>query len=70
MNENFNEISEEVVDSQLRNFFDNDDEMINEWINTPLPILYGQMPSELFASAEGRKKVVYILGLMTNGDTA
>ena len=36
MNENFNEISEEVVDSQLRNFFGNDDEMINEWINTCL----------------------------------
>jgi len=28
------------------------------------------MPSELFASAEGRKKIVYILGLMANGDTA
>ncbi len=70
MNENFNEISEEVVDSQLRNFFDNDDEMFNEWVNTSLPILSGQMPSELFASAEGRKKIVYILGLMANGDTA
>tara|TARA_Y100001973_G_C5206086_1_gene341627 strand:- start:3972 stop:4184 length:213 start_codon:yes stop_codon:yes gene_type:complete len=70
VNENFNEISEEVVDSQLRNFFDNADEMFNEWINTSLPILSGQMPSELFASAEGRKKIVYILGLMANGDTA
>lgn len=70
MNENFNGISMEALDLELRNFFEHDDEMLNEWIITPLPILSGQKPSQFFSTAEGRKKIITMLGLMRNGDTA
>ncbi len=70
MNENCSDISMDALDLVLRNFFENDDEMLKEWTTSPLPILSAQTPSQLFSTGEGRKKIVHVLGLMANGDTA
>jgi uncharacterized protein (DUF2384 family) len=70
MRENHNITTSDELVFELREFFANDEQLMNEWINTPLPILEGYRPFELFDSVEGREKLVHILGLMKHGDTA
>ena len=70
MTENHNIITSDRLAIELREFFENDEQLMNEWINTPLPILEGQKPSELFGNVEGREKLMHVVGLMKHGDTA
>lgn len=70
MQENCNDISANDLNLELREFFENDEQLMNEWINTSLPILEGQKPSKFFDSVEGREKLMHVLGLMKHGDTA
>lgn len=70
MREKHNITTSDELLLELREFFENDEHLINEWVNTPLPILEGQKPIELFETVAGRSKIMHVLGLMRNGDTA
>jgi uncharacterized protein (DUF2384 family) len=55
---------------KLLDFFGHDREMLNDWMNTPLPILEGACPSSLVESDEGRARINKMLGNMKFGETA
>ncbi len=63
-------ISNEKLDAVLTDFFCGDDQMLEEWINTAIPILEGKQPKELFNTFEGRNRIIQILGELERGETA
>ena len=54
---------------ELRQFFDFDNELLNEWIITPLPVLDGHTPSEFMDTIVGRQKIRSCLEEMRYGIT-
>lgn len=63
-------ISKEKIDAVLTDFFCGDDQLLEEWINTEIPILEGKKPKELFNTFEGRNRIIQILGELERGETA
>jgi len=55
---------------ELNTFFDNDDEMVSEWINARLPAFEGETPKSLMKSQYGRRVVRDVLDTMRYGDFA
>ena len=64
------EITVEKLQQELREFFDNDDETMNEWLDLPLPILSGQCPRNMLNTTEGRQRLYQILEEMKFGEMA
>lgn len=54
--------------AELRAFFHGDDEMLKQWISTPLPILDGEQPDALMDTIGGRNKIRQLLNKMRYGD--
>jgi uncharacterized protein (DUF2384 family) len=63
-------ISIAKLKQKLLDFFVHDSEMLNDWMNTPLPILEGACPASLLENDEGRGRINKILGHMKFGETA
>lgn len=59
-----------LVWSELRDFFDNDDALINEWLKTPSPALSGAEPIELLSTIVGRQTLRKNLDAMRYGEFA
>jgi putative toxin-antitoxin system antitoxin component (TIGR02293 family) len=59
-----------LVWSELRDFFDNDDALINEWLKTPSPALSGAEPMELLSTIVGRQTLRKNLDAMRYGEFA
>ncbi|WOJ98189.1 MbcA/ParS/Xre antitoxin family protein [Congregibacter brevis] len=55
---------------ELSRFFDGDEELTAEWLNSPLPALSGTYPKNLLSSEQGRFQVLRVLGTMRFGDPA
>lgn len=64
------EITVEKLQQELREFFDNDDETMNEWLDLPLPILSGECPRNMLNTLEGRQRLYRILEEMKFGEMA
>lgn len=64
------EITVEKLQQELREFFDNDDETMNEWLDLPLPILSGECPRNMLDTPEGRQRLYQILEEMKFGEMA
>ena len=56
--------------SELITFFDNDETLVNEWINEPIPVLDGACPRDLLPSQYGRDEIREMLDAMKFGDFA
>lgn len=54
--------------AELRAFFHGDDEMLKQWISTPLPILDGEQPDSLMDTIGGRNRIRQLLNKMRYGD--
>tara|TARA_B100000446_G_scaffold184352_1_gene206214 strand:- start:81088 stop:81567 length:480 start_codon:yes stop_codon:yes gene_type:complete len=59
-----------LVWAELREFFDGDDELIGEWLNTPAPALSGAEPLELLSTIVGRQTLRKSLDAMRYGEFA
>ncbi len=58
------------MSSDLQVFFDNDEDMLQEWLTTPLPILNGKCPLKLLWSSSGRAELSNLLLAMRCGEMA
>lgn len=63
-------ISEENLMSEIDTFFEDERELREEWLNTPLPILAGERPIDYFSSEERRARLKEVIGEMKFGETA
>ena len=63
-------VSIDELKQKLLDFFGHDREMLNDWMNTPLPAFEGSHPASLLESDEGRVRINEILGRMKFGETA
>ncbi|MEG3764956.1 MbcA/ParS/Xre antitoxin family protein [Alteromonas sp. 14N.309.X.WAT.G.H12] len=54
----------------LRALFDNDDELIHEWIQAPLPAFEGGCAMDIMGSSFGRKRIREVLEEMKYGEFA
>ena len=59
-----------LVWSELGEFFDGDDELIEEWLKTPAPALSGAEPIELLSTIIGRQTIRKSLDSMRYGEFA
>jgi hypothetical protein len=59
-----------LVWSELCDFFDDDDELIDEWLKTPAPALSGAEPIELLSTIVGRQTLRKSLDAMRYGEFA
>ena len=59
-----------LVWAELREFFDGDDELIEEWLKTPAPALSGAEPIELLSTIVGRQTLRKSLDAMRYGEFA
>ena len=69
---NLNEakISGEELKQELLNFFENDNALLEEWLDLRLPILGGELPRNMFDTLERRQRLFTIIQVMKNGDFA
>lgn len=58
----------DALQLELLAFFDGDDELMLEWLNTPLPVLAGQRPFKLIWSDSGRAEIRNLLQAMSLGE--
>ena len=56
--------------AELRAFFDGDEELLTDWLNTPLPALSGQRPIDLLSTIVGRRALRERLNAMQYGEFA
>jgi len=54
--------------SKIRMMFDDDPELVHEFLNSPIPALDGECPAALLADISGRDAVESILEKMAYGD--
>jgi putative toxin-antitoxin system antitoxin component (TIGR02293 family) len=54
----------------LNDFFDNDSDMISDWLHTNIPALEGNKPEQLIDTSFGRQQVKLCLEAMKYGDFA
>lgn len=62
-------ISEENLMSEIDTFFEGEQELRDEWLNTSLPILAGERPIDYFSSEERRARLREVIGEMKYGET-
>lgn len=64
------EITVEKLQQELREFFDDDDETMNEWLDLPLPILNDECPRNMLDTPERCQRLHQILEEMKYGEMA
>lgn len=62
-------ISKENLMSEIDTFFEGEQELRDEWLNTSLPILAGERPIDYFSSEERRARLREVIGEMKYGET-
>lgn len=62
-------ISEEKLNQELLSVFLNDMSLAEEWLDSPLPVLSGKRPRNMFSTPENRQRLFDILQAMKFGET-
>tara|TARA_B100002049_G_scaffold116517_1_gene86143 strand:+ start:214 stop:483 length:270 start_codon:yes stop_codon:yes gene_type:complete len=63
-------ITKDYVIKQIEEFFEGDFKLMDEWLNTPLPILSHCRPADYLSSEEKRVRLLGVIGEMRHGEMA
>ena len=62
--------TKDYVMKKIEEFFEGDLKLMDEWLNTPLPILSHCRPSDYLSSEEKRVRLLSVIGEMRHGEMA
>lgn len=63
-------ITKAYVVKQIEEFFEGDLKLMDEWLNTPLPILSHCRPADYLSSEKKRVRLLGVIGEMRDGEMA
>lgn len=64
------EVTVENLQQELQVMFGDNESMMDEWIDSSIPILEGERPRDLFDSPERRQRLFQVLQEMKFGEMA